>query len=241
MTSEKLKELFEDYHAQVVKAIDEQISSLKIGRLVNNEEDSNSVNEDYPLLDGCIDDVLRIDNDVRKYKLYTYDGKFWHVPKDFIFPKDAKLLTGWLLWVGGQPGNKCVKKRDGGIETIYNAPVRPFRLLKKKMLPMALRKSFSLCWEPIYNLMSQCADINFNENGQESFKVGYEFLKTRVEYVFLSKRMKPDTWCISYWSVKVQNSSIMKYGTENDKSHLPSQTLFNKNRIGRKKNLKMGV
>ena len=89
--------------------------------------------------------------------------------------------------------------------------------------------------------MSQCADINFNENGQESFKVGYEFLKTRVEYVFLSKRMKPDTWCISYWSVKVQNSSIMKYGTENDKSHLPSQTLFNKKRIGRKKYLKMGV
>ena len=57
MTSEKLKELFEDYHAQVVKAIDEQISSLKIGRLVSNEEDSTSDNEDYPLLDGCVDEV----------------------------------------------------------------------------------------------------------------------------------------------------------------------------------------
>ena len=132
ITSEKLKELFEDYHAQVVKAIDEQISSLKIERLVSNEEDSNSVNEDYPLLDGCVDEVVISDNDVIKYKLYTYDEKFWHVPKDFVFPKDAKLLTGWLLRVGGQPRNKCVKKRDGGIETIYNAPVRPIRLLKKK-------------------------------------------------------------------------------------------------------------
>ena len=58
--------------------------------------------------------------------------------------------------------------------------------------------------------------------------------------MFFSKGMKPDTWCISYWSVKVQNSTIMKYGTENDKSHLPSQTLFNKKRIGRKNTLKDG-
>ena len=97
MTSEKLKELFEDYHAQVVKAIDEQISSIKVGRLISNEEDSNSVNEDYPLLDGCVDEVVRSDNDVMKYKLYTYDGKFWHVPKDFCFSKRCKALNRMVI------------------------------------------------------------------------------------------------------------------------------------------------
>ena len=65
MTSEKLKELFEDYHAQVVKAIDEQISSLEIGRLVRNE-DSSSNNKELPLLDGCVDEVLRSANNVKK-------------------------------------------------------------------------------------------------------------------------------------------------------------------------------
>ena len=77
-----------------------------------------------------------------------------------------------------------MKKKVGGSYTIYNAPVRPFRLLKKKLLPMALRKSFGLFCKPIYNLMSQCSDLNFNDNGQESFKVGYGFFKTRVKYVF---------------------------------------------------------
>ena len=109
MTSDELRELFEDYYLQVVKAIDRQISPLSIGRLVSNE-DSNSNNEEFPLLHGCIDKALGRGNNVTKYKLYTYDGKWWHVPKDFLFLKDAKLLIGWLLWFDGQPGYKSVKQ-----------------------------------------------------------------------------------------------------------------------------------
>ena len=42
--------------------------------------------------------------------------------------------------------------------------------------------------------------------------------------------MKPDTWLVSYWSVKVQRSSIMKYGTEADKARLPEVTRRNRAR-----------
>ena len=64
----------------------------------------------------------------------------------------------------------------------------------------------------------------------ESFKIGYEYLKSRVEYIFNSARMKPDTWYVAYWSVKVQRSSIMKFGTVADKARLPETNKQNKAR-----------
>ena len=57
---------------------------------------------------------------------------------------------------------------------------------------------------------------------QESFKIGYEYLKARIEYIFNSRKMKPDTWCVAYWSVKVQMSVIIKFGTKEQKDfYLP--------------------
>ena len=50
--------------------------------------------------------------------MYTHGGKMWHVPKNFSFPTNAKLLTGWQLWVGGQPGYKTrvVGRNEGTVE-----------------------------------------------------------------------------------------------------------------------------
>ena len=42
--------------------------------------------------------------------------------------------------------------------------------------------------------------------------------------------MKPDTWCVAYWSVKVQRSVIMKLGTEADIARLPPAKGRNKTR-----------
>ena len=42
-------------------------------------------------------DSTRGPNIVQQHMLYTYSSKIWHVPRNFIFPADAKLLTGWKL------------------------------------------------------------------------------------------------------------------------------------------------
>ena len=42
--------------------------------------------------------------------------------------------------------------------------------------------------------------------------------------------MKPDTWCVAYWSVKVQRSVIIKFGTEADIARLPPAKWRNKTR-----------
>ena len=155
-----------------------------------------------------------------QYKLYAYDGKMWHVPQNFTFPSNAKLLTGWQLWIRGQPGYKINKEREGDEEVEAQlAPVRPFCLLSRKFLPKEARQVYSLSWEPIYNLMQSAPNMDITLDPQESFKIGYKYLKSRVEYIFNSPKMKPDTWRVAYWSVKVQRSSIIKFGTEGKSDH----------------------
>ena len=114
------------------------------------------------------------------HRLYILGGRFWQVPEHFAFPKDAKLLLGWRLWVGGQAGYEYLNKTG----TKQLAPVQPFRILKKKMLLKEFRKKFSFIWEPIFWMMEQADGMNLYDYPMEIFKIGYEYLKTRVGYVF---------------------------------------------------------
>ena len=161
-----------------------------------------------------------------QHRLYTYGGQFWQVPENFEFPKDYKLLTEWRLWVGGQAGYEQVS----GVGIKRLAPVRPFRLLNKKLLPKEVRIKFRLNWEPIFQMMESAEGMNVHEDPIKSFQVGYEHLKSRVEYVFKCTGMKQDTWGVPYWSLKSQRSSIIKYGTDEDKSKLPVATNWNRAR-----------
>ena len=81
--------------------------------------------------------------------------------------------------------------------------------------------------------MESAPGMDVTLDPQDSFKIGYNYLKSRIEYIFTSPRMKPDTWRVAYWSVKVQRSSIMKFGTEDDKSRLPPENKRNKTRQAR--------
>ena len=159
------------------------------------------VPQDNEVVQECSDNYAESIVDTRdtnieniQHRLYTYDGKMWHVPQNFMFPSNAKLLTGWQLWIGGQPGYKVNKAIEGNKEVeVQLAPIRPFRLLSRKFLPKEVRQVYSLSWEPIYNLMESAPNMNITLDPQESFKIGYEYLKSRVEYIFNSPRMKPDT------------------------------------------------
>ena len=154
----------------------------------------------------------------------------WQVPIDFLLPADAKLHTGWLLWVKGQPGYKLTSAIDGEDNLLQSAPIRPYRYFKRNLLPKEVRQNFSLSWAPIYGLMSGAPGMNFDLSGNDSFKIGYKYLVTRVQYIFRNKKIKPDSWRVSYWSMKVQRSSIMKNGTDEDKAQLPEESKRNRKR-----------
>ena len=72
-----------------------------------------------------------------KYKMYSYSGRFFSVPKNFAFPADVKHQRAWTLWLKG-------------MDFLTTHPVRPFRFLKATMLPTPdLKKQFTNEWKPI--------------------------------------------------------------------------------------------
>ena len=72
--------------------------------------------------------------------------------------------------------------------------------------------------------MHAAPEKEFDMDAQGSFKIVFAYLNAQVKYIFSSPKMKPDTWCVVYWSIRVQRSSIMKMGTETDKARIPEPT-----------------
>ena len=141
-----------------------------------------------------------------------------------------KIFTGWQLLIGGQPGYILKNAVEGNEDVPQLAPVRSFRLIGWFFLHQALRQTYSLSWDPIFKIMRKAPGIDFNDDAHSSFKVGYGYLKEQVLYIFNCTKKKPDTWYVSYWSVKVQRSYILNYGTEEDKIKLPEATKRNTRR-----------
>jgi hypothetical protein len=161
------------------------------------------------------------------YRQYSYDGRFWHVPKAFKFPTGMHLDTAWKIWIYGLPVNETIDANG----TRCQAPIRPFRSIKPEMLPKAVKQDFQLHWRPIFSMMEQAPGLNIREAGvvdatyvTASFDSAKTYLKTRVSYVFEKERSNPDMWEISTWSRKVQRSSILKDGTNADRANLPGDT-----------------
>ena len=73
----------------------------------------------------------------------------WDVPVDFDFPT-ADLYVAWTAWLLGYPSNKS--KDSAG--KMYDAPVKPLRLLKFGHLPAKVKKKFDNAWRPILELMN---------------------------------------------------------------------------------------
>ena len=131
--------MFDEYHGQILNAIDERMKDLIMAPTVAAIETCNEVFADSVL------ESTRNSNIQEQHRLYTYSSKMWHVPRNFIFPGNAKLLTGWQLWIGGQPGYNINKIGEGEHQDeVQLAPVRPFRELSRKFLPKEPRKIFSL-------------------------------------------------------------------------------------------------
>jgi hypothetical protein len=230
MTGERMDTMLVSYHTKIEELIDKKLSDMNIPGDNRNDGEGNEDGDDgIVFAEG---EVEVVNNQAIQHRLCAYEGRFWHVPKDFEFPVGVRLDTGWKAWVCGLPSNETVGANDIRMQ----APVRPFRILKPAMLPPDVRKKFQLHWMPIVSLMMEAAPDSEilpamdTESIALSFANGKEHLKTRVSYVFESERASPDRWGISTWSKKVARSSILKHGNISDKANLPVATRHNKPR-----------
>ena len=169
---------------------------------------------------------------VYQYSVPGTDQQFWHVPKNWEFPRGVLRRNGWELWLRGQPGYAYNNSKGERVE----AQIRPFRLLESKFLPKKGHKEIlKTQWKPIFSLMEEgVADIPSNYCSitagyvESSFQAGTEQVRQRASYIFVNSKSNPDDWKVSNWSKKVLRSSIEKDGTAEDLAQLPTVKRNNK-------------
>jgi hypothetical protein len=113
MTGERLERIMQDYQHELLTAVSARLEEFQLvapGVQANDLQDQAEDN-DFGMMGG------ELDNDVQdtQERIYQYDGRYWHVPKDFEFPEGAKLDTGWQRWLNGMPNN-VTKAADGSTQ-----------------------------------------------------------------------------------------------------------------------------
>lgn len=214
MTSEKLKELFEQYQNQLETLMTGKIKSLRndlLNRPCSGDfRNSGTVGVDRPTEPTCLldDNETEIVGETR-YTIYNHSGKLGlHVPASVKFPERTKLRNAWDLWWLGTITS------DG--------PVRPFRYLKREFLPKALQPVFDVNWAPILRLMEESLALEMTPHHlgwlDDAFEEGLAYVKTKASYIWLSRSW--ETLTVSSWSMKIRRSEIFKHGTNEDKSRV---------------------
>lgn len=186
----------------------------KVDELTNGRNNT-AVDSSRVVADGNAVDLTGIGRRAGgQYDSFMYNGRFWPVPKDFIFPIEVTRLHGWRMWCLGK-----VLVQNG--ETYK---LRPFHLLRGKDLPSKqLVAEFDNKWKPIFKKMQESpgipdkipvdADEAFV---QESFARATDYLKQNVSYIWTKAKNEADLgqYKIGTWSKKVQYNSILKHGSK---------------------------
>lgn len=166
-----------------------------------------------------------------QYDSFMYDGRFWPVPKDFIFPIEVTRLHGWRIWCTGK-----VHVQNG-----QTYKLKPFHLLRGKDLPnKQLVAELDNKWKPIFKKMQEApgipdkipvdADESFV---QDSFARATDYLKQNVSYIWSKAKNEADLgqYKIATWSKKVQYNSILKHGSPEDILKLPQKSKRNQQHV----------
>ena len=69
---------------------------------------------------------------------YAYDGKFWMVPENFMFPSRANTFQAFTFWFLGMPEYRTQKDYE-----ILLSPVPPFRKFDPSLMPAKIRQTIS--------------------------------------------------------------------------------------------------
>jgi hypothetical protein len=251
LTGEKLQEILGAFQSNIVSFVGEKMDELAVLRPPAEQEAEVDADEggDFAFMDGS-DEVVVEEEVVAaggngptraaaivRYRTYSHSGRFWHVPKGFQFPLDTTLKQGWRMWLEGLPTHQSQVVTDG--ETTTRAsPIRPFRLLKSKLLPVGpVRSELCLKWQPIFRMMEEAPLLSIPPSNRidaaftnQSFDTAVAHLKTRVGYIFDNPNSRHIQWTLGTWSKNVSRSVILKRGTEGDISRLPAETSNNKRR-----------
>ena len=119
LSAESMQGMFKSFESEMKKnmqlEIQEVREDIKKMRSVMVQHDENEVDtSNETTFDADPPDYC--EEKGQSYGSFTYDGRLhWHVPKDFLFPREINLTTGWGLWLTGMPSKR----------------IRPFRLFKK--------------------------------------------------------------------------------------------------------------
>ena len=128
------------------------------------------------------------------------------------------------------------------------APVKPYRKLVAKRLPIKVRGVYYSSWKIIFDYMEQCPNLNIPDNPTEitpdfiesSYKKATQYMEERLSFIFEGKNVNCDNWSVATWSKHVASCTVTNKGTENDKECLPltyaykpyKSTKRNKKRVG---------
>ena len=86
--------MFEDYYGEVLKAINSRMTIFSQATPQDTQDNDNAESEDV-FTDSITGDVSKTVAKKKTYILYAYEVRMWHVPKNFTFPTNTKLLIGW--------------------------------------------------------------------------------------------------------------------------------------------------
>ena len=113
------------------------------------------------------------------------------------------------------------------------ARVKLFRNLKPVLLiNTQLKNAYKLHWKPLYSMIEQAYGLTIpddlstitHEVIDEIYNLCIIFLKAKVSYCF---KNNCEHWTVPTWLLIVKRSSILKYGTDEDKEQLPPATIRN--------------
>ena len=158
--------------------------------------------------------------EARLYPSYTYQDPHaaaskkhqsdWLVPSGFEMPS-ADLYSGWTRWLQGFPSYAIL---DGNGEQI-NAPVRPFRLMKKCNLPRRLRRSYDNNWKPIMELMEKEVEDEIrtrhvHDMDFEFFRSTYDKALKAIQEEYPEFASPKSTWKVSTYCRKLREINVSR-------------------------------
>jgi hypothetical protein len=168
---------------------------------------------------------------------YEYNDRTdWQVPQDFTFPASTQRRAGWDLWLKGDPSHHS---RIGG--EWRNTPVRPYRLMDPKHLPLKVRTVFKRSWRPIFQLMEEAPQVSIPRDPSsldapkinELYNRGTQHLKSKFSYIWPGgddneeHKTRREKWSVATWSSKISRNQVVKRGSQADQSHLAAATRYN--------------
>ena len=235
--SNKLSQIQSEQVNMSKALLQEAIEEMK--GIVNGGEQTNNHNI-VPLND----ENLRVNNEFSSYRSYSHNGskKTYYTPQGYDLIRKTSLRSAVVLWINGDKTFQCLI--DG---KVVKQPVRPFLLWDVDNIPLNLWKKFAVGYAILKTCMSSSELVgltslveskrgNFNDQEIDHYyEIVLKYILSQVEYITNKKYSK---WTVTTWSRNILRSSIMKYGTEEDKKRLPQETRYNRSHTGRKRRKK---